>query len=89
MAKPSPWDLEINFMPDCQAVRGDAVAGTILPTCSLATFHTVSKGQTFPWAESPTSHQVHTAQAVPWPHVLQTEFRGLMSGRAGKGGLEK
>lgn len=37
-------------MPDCQAVSGAAVAGTILPIFSLPTFHTVSKGQTLPWA---------------------------------------
>lgn len=51
MSKPGQWDLEIIFVPECQAVSGDAVAGTILPICSLATFHTVSKGQTEIWAE--------------------------------------
>lgn len=51
MSKPNQCDLEIFFVPECQAVSGAAVAGTILPICSLAIFHTVSKGQTEIWAE--------------------------------------
>lgn len=83
MAKPGVWDLEINFVPDCQAVRGAAVAGTIHPICSLTMFHTVRKGQKgFPWAEIP-----HTP--LPRVHIAQAVLRCLMSGRAGKGGLEK
>lgn len=44
MAKPGQSDSEIIFVPDCQAASGAAVAMVILPTCPLATFHTVSKG---------------------------------------------
>lgn len=51
MSKPNQCNLGIFFVPECQAVSGAAVAGTILPICSLAIFHTVSKGQTEIWAE--------------------------------------
>lgn len=80
MAKPTQWDLEIIFVPDCQALTGAAEAGTSFPVCSLATFHTGSKEQTCAWAEIP-----HT----PMDPYFQAVLRGLTSGGAAKGGLGK
>lgn len=67
MAKPPGWDLEIIFVPDCQAVSGAAGAGTTLPVSLWPHSTQGAKHRHVPGLKSPTPSWVHVGQAVLGP----------------------